>query len=100
MLELMVTSAPSCIALARATGEISMAITRAPSALAIMIADCPTPPQPKMATLSWGCTCARAVNPRKAVAKRQPSAAAVEKEIASGSAIKLKSAFSIATYCA
>ena len=75
-----------------------MAITRAPKALAIMMADWSTPPHPKTATHSPGCTLARVVSPRKTVVKRQPRAAAVEKGIASGSAIKLKSAFSIETY--
>ena len=77
-----------------------MAITLAWSALAIMMAERPTPPHPKIAMVWFGWSCALAVSPRNAVAKRQPSAAAVLKSILSGSFIKLKSAFCISTYSA
>ena len=98
--ELTLKSAPISRAFSNAASLISTAITFAPSALAIITADNPTPPHPNTATHSPGCTLAREVNPRNDVAKRHPSPAAVSKEIASGSAIKLKSALLISTYSA
>ena len=50
------TSAPRSRALARAAGETSTAITRAPRATAIITADSPTPPHPCTATQSPGST--------------------------------------------
>ncbi len=46
---------PSCPADSSARSRMSMAVTSAPSDLAIITAESPTPPQPKMATRSPAC---------------------------------------------
>ena len=64
---------------------MSTAITRAPEAAAIITAESPTPPQPWTATHSPGATRPCATTARNAVAKRQPSEAAVPYDSSSGS---------------
>src|SRR5450759_2348634 len=85
-------SAPRSAARSRAAGEGSIAITRAPSAFPMRIADAPTPPHPYTASQSpadkWLCR----VRAWKEVANRQPSEAAVTASTASGSRTRLKSA--------
>src|ERR1019366_9067176 len=78
-----VWAAPYAAASARASGLMSIAITLASHAAAIMSADNPTPPQPRIATHSPADaqadarpTCRTA---RYAVAKRQPRLAAPSK---------------------
>ncbi len=69
-------------------------------ALAIMIADRPTPPQPCTATHSPGVTRPWSTTARNEVTKRQPRLAAVAKSMLSGRATRLVSAKSSATYSA
>src|SRR5918998_291971 len=95
-----VCSAPLAAASRSAAGETSTATTRAPAATATCTAESPTPPQPCTATHSPGCTRATWTTARKAVAKRQPSAAAVAASSPSGSATRLTSAVWSATYSA
>ena len=75
-------------------------IGNAPQAAAIMMAERPTPPEPCTATYSPGWTFATSTSPRMAVAKRQPSEAAVVKSIDAGRWMRLVSAKSTATYSA
>ena len=92
--------APNFRASSRARGETSTATTRAPDAAAIITADRPTPPQPCTATHSPAATRPCCTTARNAVANRQPSEAAVAKDISSGTATRLTSAWSSATYWA
>lgn len=71
---------------------MSTATTRAPQAAAIITADRPTPPQPCTATRSPARTLPTCTTARNAVAKRQPSPAAVAKDIDSGSGMRFTSA--------
>jgi len=59
---------------------MSMAMTLAPSALAIMMADSPTPPQPCTATHSPARTLPWSTTARNEVTNRQPREAAVDVE--------------------
>ena len=97
---LMATVAPKLFANSSFSSVRSTATTLAPSALAIMIADSPTPPQPCTATHSPGRTLPWSTTARKAVVKRQPRLAAVANSIVSGTETRLVSAKSIATYSA
>ncbi len=55
----MVSALPLSCAIASRSGTLSMAITRpAPSIQALWMANCPTGPQPQMATVSPGSICA------------------------------------------
>ena len=95
-----VTSAPSFFANPSTFASISTAITRAPRAWAIMMAESPTPPQPWTATHcpadTWPC----ATTARNEVPNRHPRLAAVTKSISSGRRTRFTSAYRIATYWA
>ena len=71
---------------------MSTATTLAPRALAIMMADRPTPPQPWMATHWPPDTRPWSTMARKEVTNRQPRLAAVAKSMVSGSGTRLMSA--------
>lgn len=71
------STAPNFLARSSARGDTSTATTLAPDAAAIITADRPTPPQPCTATHSPAATLPCCTTARNAVAKRQPSAAAV-----------------------
>ncbi len=94
------SAAPKARASSSARAETSTATTRAPEAAAIITADRPTPPQPCTATHSPGATRPCCTTARKAVANRQPSEAAVAYDMPSGTATRLTSAWSSATYSA
>jgi hypothetical protein len=73
---LTVSDAPTDRAKSSLSSAMSTATTRAPIGTAIMIADRPTPPQPKTATHCPAPTRPWAVMARKAVTNRQPRLAA------------------------
>ena len=91
------STAPNFRASSSAPGDTSTATTRAPEAAAIITAERPTPPQPCTATHSPAATRPCWTTARYAVANRQPSEAAVPKDISSGMATRFTSAWSSAT---
>ncbi|MNW58395.1 hypothetical protein D3C74_362590 [compost metagenome] len=97
-LALTVATAPRLLASASASSLISTAITWAPEAAAIWIADRPTPPQPCTDTHSPGLTATWSTTPWKAVMKRQPNPAAASKLTFSGRRIRLRSPSGTLTY--
>ena len=72
--------------------RISIPTVRAPSDSAIMIAESPTPPQPKTATQSPGPVRPWVATARKAVVNRQPRLAAVTSSMTCGRRTRLMSA--------